>query len=73
MPTHRIMDYTGHSEKVWDAADVVSTKDAMKRFADLTGKGYRAVVPGDAGEPGTIAKTFDPNADVLFIPQLQGG
>lgn len=45
----------------------------MERFAELTGKGYRAVISGAAGEPGTIVKAFDPDADVLFIPALQGG
>jgi hypothetical protein len=69
----QIMDQSGHSTETFDA-DVMSTEQAMKRFAELTGKGYRAVSPGVAGQPGEIVKAFDPTQEtVLFIPQLQGG
>jgi len=69
----QIMDQSGHSTETFDA-NVLSTEQAMKRFAELTGKGYRAVAPGKAGQPGELIKTFDPNQEtVLFIPQLMGG
>jgi hypothetical protein len=70
----QIMDQTGHSEQVFDKADVVSMDDAMKRFEELTAKGYRAAKPGQGGNPGALMKGFDPAAEsVLFIPALQGG
>lgn len=69
----QIMDQSGHSEEVFNA-DKMSTEQAMARFAELTGKGYRAVEPGVGGAPGEIVKTFDPERETtLFIPQLQGG
>ncbi len=74
MPKQMIMDHTGHSTHVFDKADVVSTEEAEKRFRELTGKGFRAVALGKAGEPGEIIKSFDPTIEeTLFIPQLQGG
>lgn len=73
MPKHMIMDHTGHTEKVWDRADVVGEEDARKRFEDLTRTGYAAVVPGPDGQPGSLIKAFDPEVDVLFVPQLIGG
>lgn len=72
MPKQQIMDQTGHSEHVWDRADVVSMEAAEKRFAELTGRGFRAVALGPDG--GTILKGFDPAAETtLFIPNLMGG
>jgi hypothetical protein len=69
----QIMDQSGHSTETFDS-NVLSTEQAMKRFAELTGKGYRAVAPGVGGQPGEIVKAFDPNQEtVLFIPSLQGG
>jgi hypothetical protein len=68
-----IMDSTGHSTETFDA-DKLSTDQAMARFAELTGKGFRAVAPGKAGEPGQIVTSFDPTQEaVLFIPNLMGG
>jgi len=70
----QIMSQAGHDTEVFDKANVLSTEQAMKRFAELTGKGYRAVAPGVGGAPGEIVKAFDPNQEtVLFIPQLMGG
>lgn len=70
----QIMSTNGHDEEVWDKSDVLSTEQAMARFAELTGKGYRAVEPGVGGAPGEIVKTFDPERETtLFIPSLQGG
>lgn len=69
----QIMDQSGHSEEVFNA-DKMSTEQAMARFAELTGKGYRAVEPGVGGAPGEIVKTFDPERETtLFIPSLMGG
>ena len=74
MPKQLIMDHTGHSEKVFDRADTVSVAEAERRFAELTGRGFRAVALGQGGEPGEIMKTFDPAVEqTLFIPQLMGG
>lgn len=74
MPVQKIMDHTGHSEKVFDRADVVSVEEAEKRFAELTGRGFKAIAQGADGDAGTILKAFDPNVEsTLFIPQLQGG
>lgn len=74
MPVHKVMDHTGHSEKAWDAADVVSAAEAEKRFKELTGQGFVALEPGKDGTPGRLLKAFDPEVETtLFQPQLQGG
>lgn len=73
MPKFQILDQSGHSEETY-TADKLSTAQAMARFAELTGKGFKAVAPGQAGDAGTVMKTFDPTQEsVLFIPALQGG
>ncbi len=73
MPKHQVLDHTGHTEKVWDKADVVGIKEAEERFKLLTGRGFLAVEPGKDGTPGKIVRNFDPEADILFQPQLMGG
>lgn len=74
MPLHQIMDRSGHTEKAWDKADVVSVAEAEKRFAELTGKGFIAFEPGPNGEPGRQIKSFDPEIEkTVFMPALQGG
>lgn len=74
MPVHQVMSRTGgHDEHAFDKADIVSVAEAERRFKELTAKGFVAWTPGPAGEPGTLVKAFDPAADVVFQPQLQGG
>jgi len=74
MPTHQVMDATGHTEHAWDKADVVKAKQAEARFRELTRKGFVAVAPGLRGAPGRLLKQHDPDAEtVIFHPQLQGG
>jgi hypothetical protein len=68
-----VMDHTGHSEHAFDPANVVSTEEAIRRFAELTGKGYVAakrVAPGQQ----ELVRKFDPAAEeTIFFPPLQGG
>lgn len=74
MPKHQIMDpHLGHDEKVWDKSDVVGVKEAEARFQELTGRGFSAIAKGKDGAKDRRLKEHDPEADVLFIPQLQGG
>jgi hypothetical protein len=74
MPTQIVMDHTGDTRHTFEASDDVAVKGAMDRFAELTGKGYRAVALGKSGEPGTVLKAFDPTVEkTMFIPQLKGG
>lgn len=73
MPTHQVLDHTGHTETVWDKSDIVAVAAAEARFKELTGKGYLPVKPSGDGTPGTVVRQFDPEADIVFQPQLQGG
>lgn len=74
MPTHTIMDHTGHTEKVWDKADVVGVEEAMQRFEKMTRDGYTAVAVAPEGAPGRRLDKFDPNVEeTMFIPRLVGG
>ena len=70
----RVMDNTGDTRTEFNTDDAAEAKLAAERFEELTGKGYRAVVPGDNGQPGEMIKTFDPTVkETLFVPRLQGG
>jgi hypothetical protein len=74
MPTYIIMDQRGDSRHFFEAADGRALAGAEARFNELTGKGYRAVVPGDHGQPGRLVTGFDPSMkEIVFIPPLEGG
>ena len=69
-----IMDRSGDTRFAFDPADADTTALAMRRFRELTGKGFRAVALGKEGGRGTLLREFDATAEqTLFIPQLQGG
>lgn len=72
MPKHFIMDQTGHSTVEFDESNTVSIADAMARFAELTSKGYTAARKSPDGKH-QLLREFDPAADTLFFPRLQGG
>ncbi len=73
MPKHEILDRSGHTTWEFDTADKISVAEAMQRFDELNAKGYAAVVPSGDGTPGKLVREFDPEADMQFIPALQGG
>jgi hypothetical protein len=69
-----IMDRHGDTRHEFDPEDIRTVERAEERFRELTGKGFRAVALGKAGEPGKLLRSFDPETEeTLFIPQLQGG
>jgi len=56
------------------ADDATEVKAAMDRFNELVGtQKMWAAQPGENGAPGKLVKAFDPNADLIFMPQLIGG
>ena len=69
-----VMDRHGDTRHESDADNATAVILAEARFRKLTGKGFRAVALGKAGEPGKLINKFDVEAEeTLFIPQLQGG
>jgi hypothetical protein len=69
-----VLDHTGDTRHEFNAGDVEAVAQAVRRFAELTGKGYRAVALGTAGAPGTLLRAFDARVEeTLCIPQLRGG
>lgn len=69
-----VMDRTGDSRTAFTPDDAASVATAMEKFAEMTGKGYFATVPGDGGEPGRLIRAFDPAAEkIIMSPQLIGG
>ena len=75
MPTQKVLDHTGHSEKVWDKADKVAVTEAEARFNELVKtQRHIAFEPGKNGEPGRQLRSFDPDVETtIFTPALQGG
>jgi hypothetical protein len=74
MPVHIIMDRHGDSRHFFDPADARSLLVAEARFKKLVGKGFRAVAPGEHGQPGSLLHRFDESIEkTLFIPPLEGG
>ena len=73
MAKQLVMDQTGHTEHVFDKANIVSLEEAERRFKELTGAGFTAAKRTAAGQSQLI-KAFDPDVDeTLFIPALKGG
>ncbi len=73
MPTQIVMDHTGDTRHVFDAADRAAVAAAEKRFLELTGAGFIAAVKTGPGEQ-QLVRAFDPAAEeVLFHPRLVGG
>jgi hypothetical protein len=73
VPTQIVMDATGDTRHVFDAADQAAVASAERRFKELTAAGFTAA---RRTGPGTteLARAFDPNAtETLFIPRLVGG
>jgi len=74
MSVQIVLDHTGDTRHEFDAADEAAVAQAKIRFAELTGRGFRAVALGKAAEKGSLMSEFDSSvAETLFIPQLQGG
>lgn len=74
MPKHHIMDHTGHSTIEFDKANTVENRDAMKRFAELTGSGHVAATRKTGAAEYTTIKNPDQDLDeTLFVPQMHGG
>lgn len=74
MPVHIVMDRRGDSRHFFELADARSLLDAEVRFNNLVGKGFRAVAPGEHGQPGRLLRRFDQTIEkTLFIPPLEGG
>jgi hypothetical protein len=73
MAKHLVMDQTGHSEHLFDQANIVEVAEAERRFKELTGKGFTAAKRTAPGKSELI-KSFDPTIEeTLFIPALRGG
>lgn len=66
-----VMDLSGHSELAFSA---VEREAAERKFAELLKKGHTAAARGaGAGEYTLVKKLPEDAAEVLFVPQLQGG
>jgi hypothetical protein len=68
-----VMDRSGDTRHNFDANDADALLEAEKRFIELTGAGFTAVVRTASGEA-VVKRKFDPNAEeTLFFPRLVGG
>lgn len=73
MPKQIVMDHTGDTAHVFDAADTKALAEAEARFMELTGAGFTASKRTGSGQTELLRK-FDPNAEeTIFFPRLQGG
>jgi hypothetical protein len=76
MTTHSIMTREDGDIKIaFDPKDETAVAEAMARFRELTGpdKGMWAAKAGKNGGPSALIREFDPEVDVVFMPQLIGG
>jgi hypothetical protein len=74
MPVQIVMDCHGDSRHFFEPANTGSLAEAEARFKKLAEKGYRAVAPGELGQPGRLLPDFDASVEeTLFIPPLEGG
>lgn len=69
MPKLQILDTSGHRELTWQESGQ-ATALAKVAFDEHLKKGYSAFKTD--GEGGKI-KAFDPQADIVMVPAIQGG
>ncbi len=66
-----IMDHSGHSEVSFTPSE---REAAERKFQELLKKGHTAAARGaGTGEYTLVKKLPEDAAEVLFVPQLQGG
>ena len=72
-----IMDHTGDFRLEWgpkeDAATAAVLEEAKTKFDEARKKGYVAYATFDRGRRSEILKRFDPEADTVMRPAMQGG
>lgn len=75
MSVMEVMDPTGDTKIIWDAANEDEVENARRTFDDLKKKGFIAYsVKGKNGKKGEIIREFDPDAERLIMaPPMQGG
>lgn len=75
MPTHRVMTpQDGDKLFEFDTKNDIAVKEAMERFNDLVqNQKMWAALVDDNGKTLSLLKAFDPEANVVFSRQLQGG
>lgn len=67
-----VMDHTGDTRHAFEAGDSAAVADAMARFDRLVKAGYTAAERTGQGAS-KLTRSFNPDAETLFIPRLQGG
>lgn len=75
MTTHAVMTREdGDLKFEFDSKDETAVAEAMARFEELTTKkGMWAAKTTPNGGPSMLVRSFDPEVDVVFMPQLVGG
>lgn len=70
-----VLDHTGHSKFMWDAANEAEVEGARAQFNALKKKGYIAYRVDKKGEStGEIVREFDPEIEKLIMsPPMRGG
>lgn len=68
----RILDSTGHTELLVRPDEQASVDEARALFDQLRSQGHTAFEVGEDQESRQV-DTYDPLADVVFVPQLAGG
>jgi hypothetical protein len=67
-----VMDHTGDSRHTFDVNDAEALAAAGERFKELTGLGFTAAERVGPGKT-RVVRAFNPDAETLFFPRLQGG
>lgn len=74
MPKHIIPTVEdGHTEVEFAVDDAKAVQEAMDRFHDLVNNQKRMAVAVHPDGTKSKISAFDPNVDMLFVPQRQGG
>lgn len=72
--TLRILNSKGDERTEWSSGDTATIEKAEAKFDEIV-KGLKFLAftaPAD-GSMGTAIRDFDPEADIVVVPQMQGG
>lgn len=67
-----VLDSTGDSRVAWDSEDKLSISAAMAEFDRLVARGYRGAKM-DSPESGTMTSKFNPESDLVMVPNIHAG
>ncbi len=74
MSEMRVVNTTGDTKIIWDAANPDEVAAAKTQYDSLVGKGFKAFSVGKAGKEDELLTAFDKDLErIILTPPVRGG